>query len=62
MQSDGREQARKLDQTGLPFTIKALRKVTVGELVQRYLDERTPHKEGSVSETAVLKKFLKRDL
>ncbi|MGA8614234.1 MAG: site-specific integrase [Xanthobacteraceae bacterium] len=56
------EYERTLRLTGLPPTIDELRKHTVRELVERYLKEKTPLKGCAVSETTVLKKFLKRDI
>src|SRR5271169_6178158 len=56
------EYERKVRLTGLPPTIEELKKHTVREIVQKYLDEKTPHKGSAVSETTVLKKFLKRDI
>jgi integrase len=56
------EQERSIRMTGLPLTIDQLKKHTVKEIVQRYLDEVTPSKGCSKSETTVLKKFLKTDL
>ncbi|MGH6715745.1 MAG: hypothetical protein ACREDC_06085, partial [Bradyrhizobium sp.] len=49
-------------EAGLPLTIKQLEKHTVGDIVRRYLDEITPRKGCSVSETAVLKALLRRDI
>lgn len=57
-----REQERNIDLVGLPLTIDALKKVSVGDIVKRYLEEKTPLKGCSVSETTVLKKFLTRDI
>jgi integrase len=56
------EQERSFRLTGLPLTIDELKKHTVREIVQKYLDEVTPTKGSAVSETTVLKKFLKTDL
>jgi integrase len=56
------EQERSIRMTGLPLTIDELKKHTVKEIVQKYLDEVTPTKGSCVSETTVLKKFLKTDL
>jgi hypothetical protein len=56
------EQERSIRMTGLPLTIDELKKHTVEEIVQKYLDEVTPTKGSSKSETTVLKKFLKTDL
>src|SRR4051794_38773223 len=56
------EQERSIRLTGLPLTIEELKKHTVADIVQRYLTEVTPTKGCSVSETTVLKKFLKTDL
>jgi integrase len=57
-----REQESSLDRTGLPLTIEDLKKVTVGDIVCRYLAEITPTKGCAVSEGTVLKKFLRRDI
>jgi integrase len=54
-----KEQERSIETTGLPLTIDALRKHTLGSLVERYLKEKTPDKGSAASETTVLKKFLK---
>jgi len=44
------------------LTVAALKKHTVGEIVRRYLTEKTPLKGCSVSETSVLNKFLRHPL
>jgi integrase len=56
------EQLRSIRLTGLPLTIDELKKHTVKEIVQKYLDEVTPTKGSSKSEKTVLKKFLRTDL
>jgi integrase len=56
------EQERAIRLTGLPQTIDDLKKHAVGEIVSRYLKEITPTKGCSVSETTVLKKFLKHKI
>jgi integrase len=56
------EQERGIRLAGLPLTINALKKHTVGDIVRRYLDEITPTKRSRVSETTVLKKFLRHAL
>src|SRR4051812_10881778 len=56
------EQERTIRLTGLPLTIEDLKKTTVGHIVRRYLEEKTPDKGCAVSETTVLKKFLGRDI
>jgi integrase len=56
------EYERDIRLTGLPPTIEALKKHTVGDITLRYLKEMTPAKGCCVSETAVLNKFLKRDI
>lgn len=48
--------------TGLPPTIEELKRHTVGDLVDRYLKEKTPHKGSAVNERTVLKKFRKRSI
>jgi integrase len=48
--------------TGLPLTIEALEKVTVGEIVRRYLEEKTPLKGSAASEILVLKRFLRHPI
>ena len=53
------EQERAIRLTGLPHTIDDLKKHTVGDIVRRYLQEITPSKGCSVSETTVLNKFIK---
>jgi integrase len=53
-----RSQLQSITLTGLPLTIEALKKVTVGEIVERYLKEKTPLKGSVVSETTVLEKLL----
>jgi hypothetical protein len=58
----GNEYERTIRLTGLPPTIDELKKHTVGELVERYLKEKTPLKGSAVSEKTVLEKFLKRDI
>src|SRR5262249_35561865 len=57
-----REQERSIEITGLPLTVDALRKHTLGSLVERYLKEKTPDKGSAYSETTVLKKFLKHPI
>lgn len=44
--------------TGLPLTIEALKQVTVGEIIEQYLKEKTPLKGSRESETAFLEKLL----
>ncbi|MEY9244957.1 tyrosine-type recombinase/integrase [Bradyrhizobium elkanii] len=56
------EQERGIRLNGLPQTIDALKKHTVKEIVSRYLEEVTPSKGCHVSESTVLKKFLRTDL
>ncbi|MGO9356707.1 MAG: tyrosine-type recombinase/integrase, partial [Xanthobacteraceae bacterium] len=56
------EQERSIRLAGLPLTIDQLKKHTVKDIVTRYLAEVTPSKGCSVSETTVLKKFLRTDL
>ena len=52
------EQERTIDLTGLPLTIEELRKQTVGDLVDKYLEKVTPGKIGSKdNEKLVLEKF-----
>jgi integrase len=58
----GAEQERSMTLVGLPLTFEELKKHTVGDLVRRYLKEKTPHKGCVVSEATVLKKFLRRDI
>jgi integrase len=43
--------------TGLPLTVEALERQTVGDLVARYLKEKTPLKGGAESEEYFLKRF-----
>jgi integrase len=43
---------------GLPLTMSALERVYVREIVERYRDEVTPNKAGSVFETSRLNRFL----
>lgn len=57
-----RENESALETTGLPITFDHLRKHTVGAIVTRYLNEKTPAKGCAANETTVLKKFLKRDI
>lgn len=52
------EYERQLRMTGLPPAFEQRAKLTVGQLIQRYLDEVTPTKGSSVSETTVLKRLL----
>jgi hypothetical protein len=56
------EQLRSIRLTGLPLTIEELKKHTVGEIVQRYLDEEVPTKGGRVQDASRLKAFLRRDI
>src|SRR5262249_4209906 len=56
------EQDRSVDLTGLPLTIESLKKHTVGEIVRRYIEEKTPAKGCRVSETTVIKKFLEGEI
>jgi len=56
------EYERAIRLTGLPPTIEQLKKHTVREIVQKYLQEKTPLKGCAINETAVLKKFLKREI
>jgi integrase len=57
-----REQERSIETTGLPITIDALRKHTLGSLVERYIKHKTVHKGCAVNETFVLKKFLRHPI
>lgn len=54
------EQERNIRLAGLPLTIEDLKRQTVGDIARRYLDEKTPAKGCRVSESTVLKKFLRR--
>ena len=56
------EQERTIRLTGLPLTIEELKKVTVADIVKRYMKEKTPHKGCAASELTVLNKFLTRDI
>src|SRR5579871_4321662 len=56
------EQERSIDLTGLPLTIGELTKVFVKDIVEKYLTEVTPSKGCHVSETTVLKRFLKHPI
>src|SRR5262249_7773030 len=58
--AEAQEQSIRL--TGLPLTIEALKKDTVGDIVRRYLKEVTPSKGCAISEGTVLNKFLTRDI
>lgn len=51
-------QLRSYALTGLPLTIEALKQVTVGEVIERYLKEKTPLKGSASSEITVLEKIL----
>ena len=51
------EQERNIDLVGLPLTIKELKKQTVGDLVDRYLEKVTPDKASAENEKLVLEKF-----
>lgn len=53
-----REQEREIDTTGLPLTVDKLRNHSVKEIVTKYLNEITPTKGCSESETLVLKRFI----
>src|SRR5579864_1865242 len=48
--------------TGLPLTIEALQKVTVGEIVTRYLEEKAPLKVRPDFDRYVIKRFLKHPM
>lgn len=48
--------------SGLPLTIEALQKVTVSEIVARYLEEKTPLKASAASERLVLQRFLRHPM
>ena len=48
--------------TGLPPTFNDYRTVTVGQLVEKYLKEKTPYKGCAISETSALNKFLRNDI
>jgi integrase len=52
------QQLSSYSTTGLPLTIDALRKVSVGEIIVRYLREKTPLKGSAASETILLEKLL----
>ena len=52
----------ELRMTGLPPTIDELKKHTVRGIVTKYLKEKTPLKGSAANETAVLKRFLQRDI
>ena len=56
------EQERQIRMAGLPLTIEDLKRQTVSDIVQRYLNEITPTKGSRVSEATVLKAFLRRDI
>jgi integrase len=57
------EQERNISLAGLPLTIDDLKRVTVEDIVRRYLKDITPQKGCAVSESTVLNKFLReRDL
>src|SRR5262249_29116487 len=55
-------QEQSIRSTGLPLTIDDLKKQTVGDLVRRYLEEKTPGKGSHVSEASNLKYFLQHDI
>jgi integrase len=54
-----RTQLHNYATAGLPLTIDALRKITVGEIIKRYLKEKTPLKGGAEAEEYFLEKFLR---
>jgi integrase len=56
------EQERTIRMTGLPLTIEELKKVTVADIVKRYMKEKTPKKGCAPNEMTVLNKFLKNAL
>ena len=56
-----REQEREADQ-GRPQVHKALRDITVADIVIRYRDEVVPRKRGADSETFTLNAFLRQPL
>jgi integrase len=56
------EQERSIRTTGLPLPITQLKQHTVGDIVERYLDEVTPTKKSHVREASTLKRFLQRDI
>ena len=57
------ENERSIRMAGLPLTIDDLKKVTVGNIVRRYLEEKTPQKASAEREEIVLKRLLlKRDI
>jgi integrase len=58
--AEAQEQSIRL--AGLPLTIEALKKETVGDLATRYLRDVTPYKGSHISEESVLKKFLKQSI
>jgi integrase len=55
-----RGQESSIDATGLPLTIEGLKKKTVGDIVKRYLEEKTPKKGSAATEERVLKRYAKR--
>jgi integrase len=61
--SDATEWARfwesKADRNELPANTRILNEVSLGELVQRYLEEIVPTKKGAANETIVLKAFMR---
>jgi integrase len=57
-----RSQLQSYTLTGLPLTVEVLQKATVGEIVERYLGEKTPLKGSAASEKLVLKRFLRQPI
>jgi hypothetical protein len=58
----GRQMEVKADRADLPTDPKALERVTLGDLVQRYRDTVSPRKKTAATETIVLNAFLARQI
>jgi hypothetical protein len=57
-----RQTEAQLDKTGLPVDTNEIRKLTLGNLVERYLAEVTPGKRCAANEAPVLRAFLRQSL
>jgi integrase len=60
-ESWARKEEISIETIGMPKTIDDLKQQTVADIVNRYLVEITPSKGCHVSETTVLKKFIRED-
>src|SRR5689334_23883593 len=53
---------RHYDLQGVPLTNRELERTTLGDIVERFIFERTAMRRGKISDIARLRAFLKRDV